>query len=85
MKRLSMAVLICFTGLSHALAPQPAEVQSQAVVYHNATIHIGNGQILRNATIAFDNGKITRVGHFKMAWQETDIDLKGKHVYLVIG
>lgn len=66
---------------SVALTPVPAADQTQEVVYHNATIHIGNGKVLNNATIAFDKGKITRVGHFRMAWQETDIDLKGKHVY----
>ncbi len=64
-----------------ALAPTPAGKQTQSIVYHNANIHIGNGEVLENATIAFDNGKISRVGHFKMAWQKSDIDLKGKHVY----
>ena len=67
--------------MSMALTPVPADAQKDSVVYHNATIHIGNGQVLENATIAFDKGKITRIGHFRMAWQKTDIDLKGKHVY----
>ena len=80
-KTFSVLVLIGMVSISHALAPQPAEKQKQEVVYHNANIHIGNGQILKNATIAFDSGKISRVGHFRMAWQKTDIDLKGKHVY----
>jgi imidazolonepropionase-like amidohydrolase len=77
-----LIILLLFVSINlYALTPEPAGKQEKAVVYHNATIHIGNGKILENATIAFDNGKISRMGHFKMAWQETDIDLKGKHIY----
>jgi imidazolonepropionase-like amidohydrolase len=79
--RIFYICLIFISGNSLALTPKPAPDQSKSVVYHNATIHIGNGKVLNNATIAFDNGKISRIGHFRMAWQETDIDLKGKHVY----
>lgn len=64
-----------------ALPPKPAPKQTAEVVYHNATIHLGNGEVMNGATIAFDNGVITRIGYFKMKWQETDIDLKGKHIY----
>jgi imidazolonepropionase-like amidohydrolase len=80
MNKLSIILLFISMPL-FALAPVPAGKQEKPVVYHNATIHIGNGKVLGNATIAFDKGKITRIGHFRMAWQETDIDLKGKHVY----
>lgn len=80
-----MRVIITFTILVlssnvFALPPKPSS-ETQSRVYHNATIHIGNGEVLENATIAFDKGVITRVGHFRMAWQEGDINLKGKHVY----
>ena len=81
MKYLITLLLVTCTSVSLALSPQPAGPQEQSVVYHNATIHLGNGKVLENATIAFDKGKITRVGHFRMAWQKGDIDLKGKHVY----
>jgi len=81
MKYLSTFVLICVSTLNFALPPTPADRQDKPVVYNNATIHLGNGQVLENATIAFENGKITRVGYFKSAWQKSDIDLKGKHVY----
>lgn len=74
-------LLMTISSTVLALAPTPASKQSKPIVFHNATLHIGNGKVLENATIAFENGKITRVGHFKMAWQPTDIDLKGKHVY----
>ena len=67
--------------ISLALSPTPAGKQTGSIVFHNANIHIGNGELLENATIAFEGGKITRMGYFKMAWQESDIDLKGKHIY----
>ncbi len=64
-----------------ALAPAPAGKQEKEVVYHNATIHLGNGKVVQGATIAFSDGKISRLGYFKMKWLPTDIDLKGKHIY----
>jgi imidazolonepropionase-like amidohydrolase len=80
---IKMVVLIAIASLSvaNALPPKVASEQAKAVVFHNANIHVGNGEILKNATIAFDKGKIVRVGYFRMAWQKSDIDLKGKHVY----
>lgn len=81
MKVLMILILTGLGTLAYALSPQVAAPQKQEVVYHNANVHIGNGEVLKNATIAFDDGKIVRVGYYKIAWQETDIDLKGKHVY----
>lgn len=79
----TILVLSCFalTTVSQALAPKPAPQQKQEVVYHNANIHVGNGQVLKGASLIFSNGKITGVGYFKRAWQKTDIDLKGQHIY----
>lgn len=81
MKHLITLILICTSTVLSALPPQPVDPQEKAVVYNNATIHLGNGKILENATLAFNKGKITRIGHFRMAWQKDDIDLKGKHIY----
>ena len=78
---ISILTLIILATSTSAITPKPAAKQTEEVVYHNAVIHLGNGEVLNNATIAFQNGKITRVGYFKMKWQPTDIDLKGKHVY----
>ena len=41
----------------------PAPKQSQPIIITNATIHIGNGQVLNNASVEFINGKITQVGN----------------------
>ena len=78
---IKVAILIATASVVHALPPKVANEQAKAVVFHNANIHVGNGEILKNATIAFEKGKIVRVGYFRMAWQKSDIDLKGKHVY----
>jgi imidazolonepropionase-like amidohydrolase len=81
MKKILLITLLTMSFISMSIPPVPASNESVDRVFHNATIHLGNGKVLPNATIAFANGKITRVGYFRMAWQETDIDLKGKHVY----
>jgi len=80
MKKLLLSTLLV-SSLVLALAPEPAPKQQDAVVYHNATIHIGNGKVMKDATIAFNDGKITHLGYSKTQWQATDIDLKGKHIY----
>ena len=77
---LILALILSASG-AIALSPKPAPTQTEGVVYHNANIHVGNGKFLKGATIAFNEGKISRVGYFKMKWNPTDIDLKGKHVY----
>ena len=77
---LTLSLILLSTSIL-ALPPKPAEKQTKGVVFHNADIHIGNGEVLKGATIAFDDGKITRMGYFKMRWAPTDIDLRGKHIY----
>lgn len=62
----------------------PAPVQDARVVIKNATIHIGNGEILKHGTLAFESGKITYVGpetEFTRASEEVVIDGTGKHLY----
>lgn len=73
--------LIMVSTITLALSPTPADVQSETIVYRNAIIHVGNGEVIENGTLAFENGKITRIGKFKDSWKESDIDLKGKHIY----
>ncbi|MFK8010562.1 MAG: amidohydrolase family protein [Marinicellaceae bacterium] len=81
MKNIFILILLFVTSSIYALTPTPGVKQAGEVVYHNAMVHVGNGKVLENATIAFKDGKITRVGYFKMKWQESDINLNGKHVY----
>lgn len=61
----------------------PAGPQNKPVYLTNATIHVGNGQVIENGTIAFSNGKITAVGSNTPAagGDATILDMKGQHVY----
>lgn len=58
----------------------PAKPQSKTISIVDATIHIGNGQIIEKGTITFSDGKITYVGPSSTVTGET-IDATGKHIY----
>ncbi len=79
MKYLIM-ILTLISTISIALSPQPITEMTDAV-YHNATVHIGNGKVMEGATLVIEKGRISRIGYYKMSWQKSDIDLKGKHIY----
>jgi imidazolonepropionase-like amidohydrolase len=73
-------------GLQTAYAQEtisPATRQDKPVYLTNATIHVGNGQVISNGTLAFSKGKITAVGsNVPAAGSDvTVVDLKGQHVY----
>jgi imidazolonepropionase-like amidohydrolase len=73
-------------GLHTAYAQEtisPAAPQDKPVYLTNATIHVGNGEVINNGTIAFSKGKITAVGSNVPAAgsDATVVDLKGQHVY----
>ena len=60
----------------------PAPKQVQPVVITNATVHVGNGQVLNNATIVVTNGKISAIGNNVTAPAGAKtINAQGKHVY----
>ncbi|MCF6288288.1 MAG: amidohydrolase family protein [Proteobacteria bacterium] len=82
MKNIILLMLLCvfIVTSSQALSPTPNKEVS-SIVYHNATIHVGNGEVLENATIQIADGKIIAVGKFNNPRQKSDIDLQGKHIY----
>jgi imidazolonepropionase-like amidohydrolase len=60
----------------------PAPRQSGSTAITNATVHVGNGQVINNATIIITDGKIAAVGaNVQVPAGATRIDAKGKHVY----
>jgi len=61
----------------------PASPQTKPIYLTNATIHVGNGQVIEKGSLAFVNGKITAVGANvpTPAGDAQVIDLQGKHVY----
>ena len=59
----------------------PAPAQKGTIALTNATIHVGNGQVINNGTVVFTNGKITEVGTSAPASNAKVIDCKGQHIY----
>ncbi len=60
----------------------PTATQTAAVVITNATVHVGNGQVLSNSSVVFSNGKISAVGAtVSMPAGAKVINAQGRHVY----
>ncbi len=60
----------------------PAPAQKGTVIITNATVHVGNGQVLQNASVHFENGKIKAVGsNITPAAGAEVIDAQGRQVY----
>jgi imidazolonepropionase-like amidohydrolase len=60
----------------------PVPAQKGLIFITNATIHVGNGQIINNGTIKINNGKIEQVGtNISIPANEKVFDVKGKQVY----
>ena len=61
----------------------PAKPYNGLLFIKNATIHIGNGQVVENGTIEVNGGKIVRVGKdIPIPADDVKVfDVKGKHVY----
>jgi len=75
-------VLICLCALN-AKAQEtmsPAPPQKETITLTNATIHVGNGQVINNGNVVLTGGKITEVGT-STSTPGRVIDCKGKHIY----
>ncbi len=61
----------------------PAPAQKGILFIKNATIHVGNGQVIQNGMIQVENGIITKTGTDipVPSGNSTVIDAKGKQVY----
>jgi imidazolonepropionase-like amidohydrolase len=83
MKKISL--IITFLTAIFATRAQdnvyPAAAQTQTMALTNATIHVGNGQVIENGTIVFANGKIVEIGSNVNISAAKVIDCKGKHIY----
>jgi imidazolonepropionase-like amidohydrolase len=79
-KAVCAALLLLFTKEAFAQDQVlPAAKQTERITLTNATLHIGNGQVLRNSAISFENGLIVAVG--SNAGGGKIIDVQGRHVY----
>ncbi|MFM6924125.1 MAG: amidohydrolase, partial [Ferruginibacter sp.] len=71
--------IACNISAQETMSPAPA--QKEAIALTNATIHVGNGQVINNGTVVFKNGKIAEVGTTASTAGAKIIDCKGKHIY----
>ncbi|MBK7309123.1 MAG: amidohydrolase family protein [Chitinophagaceae bacterium] len=76
----TLCIFIAF-NISAQETMLPALPQKETIALTNATIHVGNGQVINNGTVVFKNGKITEVGAAVSAAGAKVIDCKGKHIY----
>jgi imidazolonepropionase-like amidohydrolase len=60
----------------------PTPKQTGTTVITNATVHVGNGQVLEKASIVITDGKITAVGaNVTAPAGATTVSAEGRHVY----
>ncbi|MEM9672835.1 MAG: amidohydrolase family protein [Cyclobacteriaceae bacterium] len=69
-----------------AQVPSPGDPQSTPIIVSNATIHIGNGEVIENGALAFRDGKIERVGTAAELESMNSngyevISVEGQHIY----
>jgi imidazolonepropionase-like amidohydrolase len=74
--------LCCFGNAFSQDNIYPSGPQQESMAITNATVHVGNGQVITNGTLVFDKGVITYVGAASGAPAAAkSIDVAGKHVY----
>lgn len=74
----------CFAAVTSVTAQEtmsPSGPQKETIALTNATIHVGNGQVITNGTVVLANGIITAVGADVATVGAKIIDCKGKHIY----
>lgn len=78
-----LGLSLCSTALRAQETVYPAKPQQGLVFLRNATIHVGNGQVIQNGTIGFNNGKIMAVGaNVPIPAGDVKVfDANGQHIY----
>ena len=80
-------LLLILTVLSSPSTAQddvyPAKPYRGLLFITNATVHVGNGQVVENGTVEVNDGKIVRVGRdIPIPMDDVKVfDAKGRHVY----
>jgi imidazolonepropionase-like amidohydrolase len=84
MRKIFLSITLCcwLLALKAQETVYPTPKQTTPVVITNATVHVGNGQVLENASILITDGKIAQVGSAinAPAGAQT-INAQGKQVY----
>ncbi|NII27146.1 amidohydrolase family protein [Pseudoflavitalea sp. X16] len=84
MKRIFFTILMGSWMVAKVSAQEtvyPATAQSQTIALTNATVHVGNGQVIENGMVVFSKGKIVDVRPAAAIADVKVIDCKGKHIY----
>lgn len=84
MKRKLFTILLgaCITlNVSAQETVYPAPAQAQDFALTNATVHVGNGQVIENGMVVVSKGKIIDVRPAAAIADIKVIDCKGKHIY----
>ncbi len=84
MKKIFLSIFSsCFLLLAQAQETvYPAPPETQPILITNATIHVGNGQVIDNGSILIKDGKISAVGtNIAVVSGAQTINAQGKHVY----
>lgn len=84
MKRIFFTILLGCWMVSKVAAQEtvyPAPAQTQTIALTNATVHVGNGQVIENGMVVFSKGKIVDVRPTAAIADVKVIDCKGKHIY----
>lgn len=84
MKRIFFTILMgswIVTSVSAQETVYPAPAQAQTIALTNATVHVGNGQVIENGMVLFSKGKIVDVRPTAAIADVKVIDCKGKHIY----
>jgi len=81
MHKLILLILLTCAGVIRSEPQKSDEAQPDNQVFINATIHVGNGQVMEHAQFAIADGKITRAGYYRIAYTGDEIDLQGQHIY----
>ncbi len=74
----------CLFAITNVTAQEtilPAAAQKETIALTNATIHVGNGQVINNGTVVLKDGKITASGANASTAGARVIDCSGKHIY----
>jgi imidazolonepropionase-like amidohydrolase len=76
------AIAISYSALAQETI-YPAPEYKGLLFIKNATVHVGNGQVLNNTTIQVNNGKIEKIGaNLPIPVDDVKVfDASGKHVY----
>jgi imidazolonepropionase-like amidohydrolase len=79
---LSLFSFVLLLQVSAQETVYPTPKQTGSTVITNATVHVGNGQVIENASIVITNGKIAAVGkNVTVPAGATVVDAQGKQVY----